>query len=219
MLTMKDQFFLTPPGQWILKHKRILSITACAILGWVGWQGGLELHAAREKEKPLEDIFSAWKKQPEEKTLYQSLRKAAKQASGPSPIHAEIAQVLLSLDRVDEAEPLARASLDQLRKVAPAYAEFAEISLLICRKNYQKALERAVSLKEALEEKGSLLYGKNLVRIAFLQQQLENGAGETAAWSELKELIGSQRDSRIWQGLAHRESDFHAYLEERKKDY
>ncbi len=93
--------------------------------------------------------------------------------------------------------------------IAPAYAEFADISFLISRKNYQEAMERSVSLKEAIEERSSVLYGKNLVRIAFLQQQLENKAGETSAWNELEEAM--------LQGLVPRESDFQAYLEERRK--
>ncbi len=201
--------------QWIIKNMKVVSIAAGALVLWFGWQCLRVLHSEPE---PIEEIFAAWQQNPEDPALYQNLKAASKKISGPTPLFAKIAQSLLTMKRVEEAESFARGSIEQLRKVAPAYAEFAEISFLISQNKIQLALERAVSLKEALEgEKNSALYSKNLLRIAFLHQLLDNRAGETAAWVELQELIEFQGKRKVLDGLAYRESDFQAYLEERKR--
>lgn len=203
---MLEELLPSSASQWVLRNKKVLSLGAVALLFWVGWQG---FFSGVQSETSLEEKLAAWKKHPKEEALYQGLLQNAKKLSGFHLIRAEIAQVLLSLGRADEAESFARPSIEELRKIAPAYAEFTDISLLISKKKYQAALERAVSLKEALKDTGSALYGKNLVRIAFLQQILVNRAGETAAWGEVEEWMKVQ-------GPARRESDLLAYLEERK---
>lgn len=217
MLTLKDQIILTPAGQWVYRHKILLSGALLALLVLIGWQAFSLMPPSDVKDRRIDEMFAAWKKHPEDEALFSDLRSAAKKISGPHSIQPQIAQILLALGRSDEAEELSRVSVGRLRMIAPAYAEFAEVSLLISRKKYQEALERSVSLKEALDEKESVLYGKNLVRIAFLQEQLENRAGETAAWRELEELLKSRDKGPLVQGLGHRESDFQAYFDERRK--
>lgn len=216
---MLEEILMTPIGKWVLRNKNTLSLAALALTLWFGWQGVHVLRSEAREEDSIEEKFSAWEKHPADEALYQSLKSSAKKLSGPHPIQARIAQTLLSMGRAEEAELWARPSIEKLRKIDPAYAEFADISLAIVHKKPQEALERSVSLKEALEDKKSLLYGKNLVRIAFLQQLLGNRAGETAAWAELEELLEAQGKGKILQGLAHRESDFQDYLDVRKKGY
>ncbi len=206
---MLEEILPSTTSQWVLRNRKALSLGALALFLWVGWQG---FFSGAQSEVSLEEKLAAWKKHPEEEALYQGLKESVKQVSGTHPIQAQMAQILLSLGKADEAESFARAPIEELRKIAPAYAEFSETSLLISRKKYQAALERAVSLKEALDGAGSALYGENLVRIAFLQQILANRAGETAAWDEVEAWTKMH-------GLARRESDFHAYLEERKRNH
>ncbi len=217
MLTLKDQILLTPAGQWASRNwKYLMSVSLLLLLTAVSW-GAKSFVSPDKKEMQLDELFSAWKKAPADEALFRSLHKATQTISGPHPIHSQIAQILLVTGRCDEAEKMVKGSLEQLRKIAPEYAAFADISFSISRQHYQEALERSVSLKEALEDKNSILYGKNLVRIAFLQQQLENKSGEIAAWDELQEMICKGQVDPFLQGLSNQKVGFQAYLEERKK--
>jgi hypothetical protein len=82
-------------------------------------------------------------------------------------------------------------------------------------------LEQSVALKESLEDKESVLYGVNLLRIAFLQQAIGNSAGELSGWQDWQEFSSvSERKLlvvKILQGFGSRASVFHSYLEERAK--
>jgi len=217
MLTLLDQILLSPAGQWVSRNRKLFVGSALLLVLAVGWWGVKSYRELDNEEKPLEELFSAWKKDPSDKALFHSLQKRAQSIEGPHPIHPQMAQVLLATGQCSEAEKIAKGSLEQLRKIAPEYAAFAEISFSISRHHYQEALERSVSLKEALKDKSSVLYGKNLIRIAFLQQQLDNRSGETAAWDELQEMICKNQEVSILQGLGTQNVDFQAYLAERKK--
>ncbi len=217
MLTLKDQILLSPVGHWASRNGKLLLTSALLLFLAAGGWGINSLRTLNKKEVQIDELLSAWKNNPADKTLFQSLLKASQNISGPHPIHPQIAQVLLATGRCDEAEKIAKGSLEQLRKIAPEYADFSEISFCISRHNYQEALERSVSLKEMLEDKSSVLYGKNLLRIAFLQQQLNNRSGETAAWEELHEMICENQAGPVLQGLGNQKIGFQAYLKERKK--
>jgi len=217
MLTLKAQILLSPAGQWMLRHKtKLLGVLGTLLFLFV-WQGIQLYRSLSPGSKPLEELLTRWEKHPEDQNLYRELQKAVTSLSGPNPMRARIAQTLLSLGKAEEAKILARPSLEKLKSVDSAYGAFAEISLLIGNKQYQEALEKSVSLKEGFGLKNSILYGKNLVRIAFLQQMRGNRAGELAAWNELEEALGAKEKRATLQGLARRSSDVQAYLEERKK--
>ncbi len=130
-----------------------------------------------------------WKAAPSDTVL----EKAARQSLRSAPhleraFSAELAQILLTAGRISESETLAKPCIARLEEHSPLHASFAKTSLLIEKKEYQTALEQAVHLKEKTEP-GSALYAYNLLRIACLQKQLNNGPGELAAWEDMRGIL------------------------------
>jgi hypothetical protein len=75
--------------------------------------------------------------------------------------------------------------------------------MLMTQKKYTEALAQAKELKTKLDsdarfwdnryqvvKHGDILYGYNLLRIAFLEQLCGNLEGELQAWNELKKHVG-----------------------------
>jgi hypothetical protein len=136
--------------------------------------------------------FEQWKQTPGDGLLAKEMERALEKAPGlKRALEAEIAQVFLSDGQFHNADVMATNCIERLNLESPLHAEFAQASLLIEQKEYQKALELSVSLKEHLEgdEERSSLCGWNLLRLAFLQKQLHNKSGELAAWEDVKEFM------------------------------
>lgn len=99
-----------------------------------------------------------------------------------------IGQVLLNRGQIKEAEPyiqrtLARTSGDH----TPYYPDYANTSLTISHQAYEEALNQAQALDTQLsEDKNPVLKAYNLLRIAMLEQQLGNKAGELQAWEKFR---------------------------------
>lgn len=78
------------------------------------------------------------------------------------------------------------AAAQTFQKELPSYAKFAQTSLLIGKKDFKAALLAAKELKESMQnEKGTLLYAFNLLRIASLEKEIGSKEQERAAWQEL----------------------------------
>ena len=136
--------------------------------------------------------FDQWKQTPGDGLLAKEMERALDKAPGlKRALEAEIAQVFLSDGQFENADALATSCIERLNAESPLHADFAQASLLIEQKEYQKALELSVTLKEHLEEEGtsSNLCGWNLLRLAFLQKQLQNKSGELAAWEDVKNFM------------------------------
>lgn len=116
-----------------------------------------------------------------------------------------IAQNLLIAGAAEEAKPILDEIL--LRNAHPFYSDYSRTSFTIASKNYQQALNEAVSLKqnmlqdqdflEAQKEKqsyGSNLFAFNLLRIATLHQVLNNRNEESLAWKEFKQCAGWEKE-------------------------
>ncbi len=179
------------------------------------------------KYAAAEAAFSEWKASPQDDLLYQSMQEAIRSVPAvQSKYEASIAQKLLDTNKINEALVLANRSFGRLEEEAPFHAAYAKTSLLIEQESFQKALENAVTLKEqmggsfALEHKaGGLLYVYNLLRIACLQQELNNRPGEKAAWEELESsLQGEARLANIlFASFTDRKINLTQYIAERKK--
>ncbi|MDE3045049.1 MAG: glycosyltransferase family 4 protein [Verrucomicrobiota bacterium] len=147
--------------------------------------------------------FEEWKKSPTDEKLAKKMHQSLRKLPGlERAVEAEIAQTLLAVGSVEKAEPAIQKCVARLKEISPLHASFAETSLLIEKRQYQEALEKAVALKEVIEKTldskvwksdrlqgGSALYVCNLLRIACLQKQLNNGPGELAALEEVKGLL------------------------------
>ena len=195
---------------------------ALVVLAAVSWTVSKAVRAPKVDQLRLfEQTYAAWRANPDEHS--EELEKAL----APFPakrkwVQGEIAEWHLVSGRAAEAKEAVSKPLAILRAAAPSHAQFAEIGLAIARQEYQAALEMSVSLKEAMEDKRSMLYGSNLLRIALLQQEVGNGVGEWAAWKELEEFKRGNAKALaelLPKGLEKEPigANFEAYIEERKK--
>lgn len=159
-------------------------------------------------------IFDQWQKKPTDFQLKKDLDIAARKIPGfQKGIEAEVAQILLSCGNVELADPIAKRCIDRLKIDFPLHAIFSEATLWIEKKEFQKALEISVGLKEAIEREAGCLelatiYSYNLFRIACLQKQVGNVPGERLAWEEVRAFMDKQQLGRQFLDMAFRKKGF-----------
>jgi len=181
-----------------------------------------------------QSLFAKWEASPQDPELFQEMSRALRKLPAlQEKYQALIAQKLIEGGRGADAIKMAYGSLELAKNEVPWHASFAETSLLIEQGEYQKALERAVALKEQMGREsdislfsgdrlvgGSVLYGYNLLRIACLQQELKNEPGERAGWEELDTFLKRKEGSPVFNillSLFHEKGvDLSQYIAERK---
>ncbi len=171
--------------------------------------------------------FAEWEASPLDEALYQSMKESIRTVPAlEKKYEASIAQKLLNTDKLAEALVMANRSLGRVKGDAPFHTTYAKTSLLIEQGDFQQALENAVALKEQMglsylsENKGgALLYAHNLLRIACLQQELNNRPGEKAAWEELEGLLQVKTpiSELILANFSDKQVNLTQYIAERKK--
>ncbi len=154
-----------------------------------------------------------------------------------------VAQILINRGNATDAISLAQETLRRTAKDnLPFYHQYAETTLLIVKGKYQDALAQAQQLQQLIEEEiktipnwrsrsfGAELFPLNLFRIAMLQKQTGDKAGERATWTlwnQYAGLDGQQTpplsvDSRIFhaviQQLAVGTTSLPDYIKERMRD-
>lgn len=111
-----------------------------------------------------------------------------------------LAQGLLNLGDVAEAQPYAARTLERTRDdKLPFYSDYASTTLLIAQQNFSDALKKAEELKQKMLDNaaaagndagkrdfGDILFAFNMLRIAMLEQQIGDKQGELQSWQELK---------------------------------
>lgn len=104
--------------------------------------------------------------------------------------NALIAQNLLINKNVDLAQKYLKNTLGEEKL---HYKMYSDVSILIAQERYDQALEKAQELNGVLSEQknsnihyGNDLFVFNLLRIALLNQILEQQEAELLAWQELK---------------------------------
>lgn len=212
-----DQLFSTPIGFWFAAHRKRVTVIGSAVFLAMIVVSVKMAHGQTDDQETIEEMYAAWEKEVTNERLFKKLIDYLESDVRPNPYRCKTAQTLLALGKMKEAKTLSKEPLQRLSRIAPQHAEFANVSFLIASKEFQKALERAVSLKEKIEDRRSILYGKNLLRIAFLQQEVQNPAGEKVAWNEVEEFISGSGKSVVLDGLKEERIDFETYLKERQK--
>ncbi|MBI3211202.1 MAG: hypothetical protein HYZ47_00740 [Simkania negevensis] len=173
-------------------------------------------HLSHRKETREKDFilaktaFAEWneeggKKQESLFDLQKILKKHPELAKAYEPA---IAQNLLIAHQIEEALPYFQKVLK--RSSQPYYTQFAQTSLTITQKKWEQALAQAISLKEELLKDesfwkegregnrfGSPLFAFNLLRIAFLHQEVGNKSKELETWEELKSYAGWNKTKEI----------------------
>ncbi len=192
------QYYFLNRGKVYAYAGAFLLVSILCITYLVSGPSGAEANHAKE-------LFQRWKQTPSNEKLYKEMRLSVKKIPGlERSLEAQMAQVLLSDGQFDAADVLATSCLNRLKKESPIHAAFGFTSLLIENKEYQKALESSVALKEEMErrtDQHSNLYACNLLRIAFLQKQVCNVPGELSAWEEVKTLMEMDGSSNAAQFL------------------
>jgi len=174
-----------------------------------------------------EAAFSQWQDSPLEEDLYLSMKNTIQVVPAlEKKYEAVIAQKLMSTDKINEALLMANRSIERVKHDVPFHSAYGQTSLLIEQGNFQQALENAVALKEKMgashlsdPKPGSLLYAHNLLRIACLQQELNNRPGEKAAWEELESFIQSNPSASdlLKSSFSEKQVTLTQYIDARKK--
>lgn len=225
--------------RWILllEEKKNISLGLLALVITLGaWIGYSQSGPTVQQYVAAQDAFAQWKHSPQEEALYQKAQKAMQKLPLlQAKYESAFAQKLLDLKKTAEAMPLAHQSLKRVHQETPFHAAFAAGSLLIEQGEYQEALEQTVALKEALAHfletqqiasdslrGGTVLYAHALIRIACLQQQLQNSPGEKVAWEEVEAFLQGKPEKNelanlVLKGFTDSHIDLSVYLQERKK--
>ena len=187
--------------QLLLFKKRELLIGASSVLAAVAilivyFQSGPKAGTYASAEA----AYETWKASPNSEELYETMKESFRTVpSLQRKYEAEIAQKLLDTERTQEALEWVKGPLERIKSETPFHSSYAETSLLIEQGSFQEALEKSVQLKEQMNQSfdigrlsedplvgGSLLYAHNLLRIASIQQRLNNRPGKRRPGKSLK---------------------------------
>ena len=174
--------------------------------------------------KKTEEAFLKWEAAPGDLKLFDELSTALKKTGSLGQRYqGAIAQKLIEANQFEKALPYAARSIAFLEKEFPLYASFSETTVLIEKGAYQEALERSIRLKEQIEKEDGVLYAHNLLRIAILQRELQNGPGETSAWRDFEDFLGwsggpaeNELSVAMLQSYRDKEVGLIQYIAERK---
>lgn len=187
---------------WMQSHLSTIVCGVVIVIGATIW-GVYQRNAGSPRDYlTAEKLFNQWSGTGNEQLI--KLKKLLKQHP---ELHAKydgrIAQKLLLSSQQGLAATFSKAALKRVGDFSPHYAQFSECSLLIGEKKLQEALDRSKNLKQTLDQDhqfwtpkselikhGQMLYGYNLLRIAFLEQALDNPLGELEAWKAFKQEAG-----------------------------
>lgn len=95
---------------------------------------------------------------------------------------------------------IADKALERIKLDLPFYYDYSQIALVISNGKYEDALNKSKELKIKMLgnistksgkslSMGSVLYSLNLLRIALLEQKLNNPSKELIAWTELEDYL------------------------------
>jgi tetratricopeptide (TPR) repeat protein len=116
---------------------------------------------------------------------------------------APIGQTLLSRGQTEQAAPFINATLKRTRTDdLPYYRDFGATSLLIAQGKYQEALNSATALQDRMttdieksagtrpQHFGDSLFALNMLRVALLHQELNQGQDELTTWKQWQQYAG-----------------------------
>jgi hypothetical protein len=147
---------------------------------------------------------------------------------------APIGEILLIENQAEKAAPFIERSLDRTQNSqTPYYQDFAKTTLSVSQGKYQEALSQATLLQDkmnqSINEKDALargysdqLYILNLLRIATLNQQLDNGQAEADTLNKLSLYIQeaktkSPETKKYIDGFTEGKATLNQYIDLRKK--
>lgn len=216
-LNLESQWEENPSIQWLFEHGKIilysilialtllftiyrmnLAYTGHAEADYIEADNNFQLIAeapgsqeAAVQKEALEKLQLLMKRHPDLHTKYDGA----------------LAQILLNRGEMESAQEYANLAIARTTAAnQPFYTKYAQTSLLIANQQYNRALEEALLLQEQMKTQESLgysdiLFAFNLLRIAFLQQQLDLKTDEVATWQQWKEFASKSEDPALAQAL------------------
>ena len=198
----KFGFIHKSSSDWIRENLNSIIAIGVGVLAVSGWTLYQWNTGSPGDYLTAEKIFNEWSGDRNEKLI--KLQKILKQHP---ELHAKydgrIAQKLLLSSQQGLAASFSKATQQRIGELSPYYTQFSNCSLLIGDKKFDEALSQSKILKQSLDQDetfwktkseivkhGAILYGYNLLRIAFLEQMVGNVGGELAAWKEFKREAG-----------------------------
>lgn len=198
----KFGFIHRSTSDWIRENMNSIIAIGVGLLAISGWTIYQWNSGSPGDYLTAEKTFNEWTGDRNDKLI--KLQKLLKQHP---ELHAKydgrIAQKLLLNSQEGLAASFSRATHKRIGPFSPYYAQFSNCSLLIGEKKFDEALSQSLALKLSLDQDqhfwmtkseivkhGAMLYGYNLLRIAFLEQMVGNSAGELAAWKEFQREAG-----------------------------
>ena len=189
-------------SDWIRENRNSIIAVGVGLLAVTGWTLYQWNSGSPGDYLTAEKTFNEWSGDRNEKLI--KLQKILKQHP---ELHAKydgrIAQKLLLNSQEGLASSFSKATQKRIGSLSPYYTQFSNCSLLIGEKKLDVALSQSLALKLSLDQDrnfwitkseivkhGSMLYGYNLLRIAFLQQMIGNSSEELAAWREFQREAG-----------------------------
>lgn len=225
MDTLKDRFVLT-----FTENKRVFLASIFCFGGVVCLGIHFLIQPGPESYAKAEAAYQTWRENDDDAS-YAEMRKALKKVPTLQKKYiGAIAQKLFQKNRLSDALELANTSIKALDD-APFHSSYAQMSLLIKKGEYQKALEQSVSLKETMLKAcdlqkevgghsvgGGLLYAHNLLRIACLHQELHNQPGEKASLEDLENFLSTSASLKrlVFETFRDKGLDLGDYILERK---
>jgi hypothetical protein len=116
------------------------------------------------------EVYAEWRKKPDPQQTQKWKEVLRKTPSLRRAFRAELAQLLLVEGEHAAAARIAHGAIEELHAISPDHAEYARITLLIQQGLKEQALHRSLALQTRMQNKDSVLYRRNLLRIRSLQE-------------------------------------------------
>ena len=201
-----DPLILT---DWLERNSRTLVaglvILVAALFGLYRWHANSTLQTEKDYLVAAKE-FAVLQQNPSDANALKELTQVLNKTPDlHSKYDGVTAQLLLTQSNTQAALPFAERTLKRMStENIPYQVEFAEITLLISQENYKAALDKSIALKQHMhnnETTDAGIYSLNLIRIALLQQQLNNPKEELAAWNEWKNASQILSNSKTYYSV------------------
>lgn len=157
----------------------------------------------------VNSLFDKWKTSLDDKDYALMLSKMNKKDFLILGDQGSISQILLNNNRYEDSYAFGKESILRSEKENPLNSMFSNVSFLIEKQDYIKALENSLELNDYIlsisDLKDSQIYFYNLLRISLLHKNLNNHFEE----KQVIESLLSQKK--------HLDKDFISYLDVRSK--
>lgn len=222
-----------PAAEWLIANKKIITIAFAALFALILLAYRLLSNQAVKAENDFfsaQSEFNAFQRIVSQPYFTaEAVDQALSKLQGPLERHPElhakydgsIAQTLLIANQPAQAAPYAEGVFKRTSQDPVSfYRSYGETSLAIEEGRYGDAYQQALSLKDLLSQTPTgheTLYLFNLVRLAFLQQQLHLQQEELQTWNELQNTDRPTSLMAVYKLFSQGQASLAHYIDERKK--